>query len=161
MIEFEYKPGDDKRECAKVEGAEEYTVGQGLDCMFNVVKTDNIEARKTNKDLRLIVYGKFDHRCEAEEYARWLHSGKTANKEFSTDDFKKKVTDEAVRVLKETLSKACNYFIKYGRTDARKEILRHLGLDCVFEVMDNGDPEFDKEKCEQSMRDALSEVFDS
>lgn len=161
MKEYVRKPGDENKKCERVSGAEEFSVGETLDCQFTVVDTAGIEARKSDKHASVTIYGKFEHRCDAEEYARWLHSGKTANKEFSTDDFKKSVTEEAVRVLKETISYACTYFMRYGRMDARKEILKHLGLDSVFEVLDKGDPEFNGELCEQSMRDAIGKLFNS
>lgn len=161
MKEYVMKPGDENKTTATVEGAEEYTVGQALDCQFTVVDTAGFEARKKDANVDITIFGKFNHRCDAEEYARWLHSGKTANKEFSTDDFKKSVTEEAVRVLKETISYACTYFMRYGRMDARKEILKHLGLDSVFEVLDKGEPEFNGELCEQSMRDAIGKLFNS
>ena len=160
MKEFVKKHGDENTTTATVEGAEEYTVWQSLDCQFTVVDTVEFEACKKDANVDVTIFGKFNHRCDAEEYARWLHSGKTANKEFSIDDFKKSVTGEAVRVLKSMITAAKPHYVSMGKNMARNEFMEQLGLNKFYMPKYGYDP-FDEDAWIEAMKDSIGKLFNS
>ena len=137
---YEKKPGDENKNSEKVKGAEEYLVGHSIDCMFTLVKTSEYEARKKNKDVNMTVFGKFEHRCEAEEYAKFLHSGKTLKHEVCGDEVRKELVEAVKRILTDAITESICVGFEYGKSKANADLLERLGLqECVKALPPCGD----------------------
>lgn len=115
------KPGDENKQRLPVEGAEDYTIGPTFDCLFGVVTTGHVYP-----------FAKFEHRADAEEYARWLASGK---KTTPVEAMKTCCKDEAsvrsglekdILVL---IQRAVDFGVAVGESRSAMEIARNIGLD--------------------------------
>ena len=140
---YEKMPGDEDESSRPVEGAEEYLVGRGIDPFFGLVRIADMEETLdfTGRKRRSgSPFAKFAHRCEAEEYARFLHSGKTLKHEVCGDEVRKELVEAVKRILTDAITESICVGFEYGKNKANADLLEHLGLqECVKALPPCGD----------------------
>lgn len=140
---FEKIPCDEDESSHPVKGAEEYLVGRGIDPFFGIVRIADMEEVidfAGNKRRSGSPFAKFAHRCEAEEYARFLHSGKTLKHEVGGDEVRKELVESVKRILTDAITESICVGFEYGKSKANADLLERLGLhECAKALPPCGD----------------------